>query len=237
MQIDIGKLLKDSWEAFSRNIVFYILSCVLCLGVSFAVIPFCFVAFEKDSPYSDFATPFLTIALLVVYIMVLIYALGVKNCALISAKGGNAGWKNLFLSFTVYFKLFLAWLLVYVAIFVGSSFCMLPGLVLLFLMQFVTLCIYDDPDKSIIDAMKESVNLCYNNFLTTVVCSFVIWIIASVSVFTIIGIFVALPFQEVALATLYVKLKELEDNRNNAVPPAFNPNYPAPPEFYGQNNG
>lgn len=218
-QIEIGKLLSDSWNAFYRNIVFYILCSILCIGVPFVVIPFGSLALHRFSSFFIPTSILLTISIIFIIVMFLIFGFGIKNCALISAKGGNVVWKHLFVSFKTYLKIILCWILIYLGVCFSMSFFVIPAIILMFLMQFVTIIIVENPTKCIVDAIRESSKLCIDNALITFLFSIIISFMASLAVCTVVGIFVVLPFQEVALATLYVRLREKE-------------NYPKPPVFY-----
>ena len=253
-QIDTSQVLSDAWTAYKRNIGFYaltmllfvILPAALIIGGMFLIAP---SPDQMEPPRPANMSGVMMFCLFggLMGIIPQLYNIGLQNCAMASAKGDNVSWKNLLPSGKVFIKIIGAWALLYIAFVIASFFCILPGLILMFFMLFVTNIIIDEPETDIFKAIGESARLTQNNLGHILLMHLLLYAISLVLCFTVVGIFFIPTFAAVVYAVFYLKIKEKDQqnansatpppyNFQNSVPPPYNPSAPTPPPFDANNN-
>ena len=133
---------------------------------------------------------------------------GIKETALLVARGKEIRVDNLFNGFHVFEKSFLLYLINNIFIFLWSLLFIIPGIIKSLSYSMSFLILQENPDISPNEARKQSMEMMNGNKwrLFCLELSFIGWILLSILTFGILFFWV-LPYMNVAHAEFYLSLK------------------------------
>ena len=118
---------------------------------------------------------------------------GMYRCAFKQLRGGRLEFKDLFSAGDCYFRLLGAMVLVWLAVFIGALFCIIPGFIAFGLLIF-TFPLIVERNMGVIDAMKASIQVTKPHLLQFVLFAFVVQIIASLGSYAcVVGLLATYP--------------------------------------------
>ena len=180
----------------------------------------------KSNPIAPTTT---IILMLILFLTVIICSFVTSKSTFKAAKEEKIQLKNTLLDFNNFMKWLGAFLLVYVAVWIGNM-LLIPEIAVIFFTLFVPFIIFDNPQIGIFGAIKQSIMLVIDNIKTMLLIYLIISVcgalllstfIGTLLLLTCIGIIVALPLMYLTIAVTFLKLKG-DNNANNIIPPTSN---------------
>ena len=216
--IDLTDVFKEAWYLFKQNWKFYCLT--TALGMFLPMILVLILsraingAFSSEFPSSSMQS-FLAFLMLPIYLVMLIYNVGLIKSALNTIKGIQPDVSGFLLDGNTYLKLFGAFCLIFLCSIFAFCLCILPILAVAYLATFVNYAIIDKPENTVMDSIKYSIKLATGQFRSVFVIVLLISLISSSVSSTLLGLIPVLPFSTLATAVLYLKAKNNEENENS----------------------
>jgi len=178
--LDLGEVLSEAWELFTRDAAAYILATlayILILTVS------CGLALIIWGPISA----------------------GMVIMGFKARKGEQVSFGDAFSGFEIFGPTFLVVLVAGLLILLGTALCILPGLYLAIAWAFA-LPLVIDRKMDFWDAMQESMNKVNANFVPVLVVILVLYIINSAGGAVAVGVLVTQPLMVLGINVAYEKL-------------------------------
>lgn len=135
--------------------------------------------------------------------------IGICRFSLNLSKGdSSAKFKDLFSGFDVFLKSLLMNLIIMICISIGMILFIIPGIILIFMFSQANYILAENPEKSSIECLKESIRMMkgYKFEYFVLYLSFVGWFILSILTFGI-GFLWLVPYYQITATNFYLELK------------------------------
>ena len=242
-EVSISDIFTETWNRFKENWLTLLASTAISFIVPTVIVILSLLVtrviiynpqpqtemeefIEHDEPIhilikSNQMAPTTTIILmLILFLTVIICSFVTSKSTFKAAKEEKLQLKNTLLDFNNFMKWLGAFLLVYVAVWIGNMLVVIPGIAVIFFTLFVPFIIFDNPQIGIFGAIKQSIILVKDNIKTMLLIYLTISVCGAVLLLTCIGIVVALPLMYLTIAVTFLKVKNY-NNANNIIPPTY----------------
>ena len=252
-EVSISDIFTETWKRFKENWLTLLASTAISFIVPTVIVILSLLVtrviiynpqpqtemegfIEHDEPIhilikSNQIAPTTTIILmLILFLTVIICSFVTSKSTFKAAKEEKIQLKNTLLDFNNFMKWLGAFLLVYVAVWIGNMLVVILGIAVIFFTLFVPFIIFDNPQVGIFGAIKQSIMLVIDNIKTMLLIYLIISVcgalllstfIGTLLLLTCIGIVVALPLMYLTIAVTFLKVKN-DNNANNIIPPTYN---------------
>ena len=222
---ELMDILRKAWDNYKHNAK--LLTLVATFGAAIPLIAYTVYSYYIQisvslnsshigaSTHSSFGI--VNLAILIVLVIIL-YAtkVGLINISFKILKNEQISYKDAFLANDTLVELFKAGIFVGFLTFLGTIFCIIPGIIISFLFSLVPFILLFDSRKTIGESLTASRKLMTKYIKVTLLITLIEFAITTIAGATVVGVIISMPLTIMIDAVLLTTLAEIENSNDKA---------------------